>query len=221
MKALLLNVFIFLIGCQFCRAQFSEEADIVKDKLFFVGGSINFSLSETQNSDFMLVNNNGKKSETTSYSFNPTIGFQLKSHWTLGLEFELNHRKTKTFNDDIDIMKSSSNSIGIFSRYVVNPKNKLQVFTNPYVRRTSSKYSNNSNQQPLNNFINEQIVNNFGISIGAQYKFADWARVTTNFGGFSYFSGTRTSLNNVKSNFTTSGFNFRSSSIYFGVEFLL
>ena len=73
-------------------------------------------------------------------------------------------------------------------------------------------------------FTTEQSSNNLGISLGAQYQFADWIRATTNIGGFYYSSGSRSDINpnaiGEVVNFSSTGFNFRGSSIFFGVDFL-
>ena len=225
MKALILNVLMLTLGSSISQAQFSEEVVDTKDRRFFIGGSVNYNSSENRSSQILingtvLLTNNNNSSETSTYIINPTVGFQITKNWILGLDLLLTNNKTDFDGGPIQSQESSGTSIGAFVRYIINPENKVQVYASPYFRKTSLE----TNFIITSPDISSEESNNLGISIGAQYEIADWIRATTNIGGFYYSSGTSFSTNSnsieEEVDFRSSGFNFRASSIYFGVEFL-
>ena len=225
MKANILFFIVMLFGTTLCKAQFKEEPADSDDKRFFIGGSVNYNNSENRSSQILingtvLLSNNNNSSETSTYIINPTIGFQLTKKWILGLDLLLTNNKTDFDNGPVQSQESSGTSVGVFVRYIFNPENKVQVYVSPYFRKTSLESTFIINSPD----VSSEESNSLGISIGAQYEIADWIRATTNVGGFNYSSGTsfRTNSNSVEEevDFSSSGFNFRSASIFIGVEFL-
>jgi len=221
---ILLNLIFFLFGCTLCNAQFSEEKIESKYKKFFLGGSVNFSHSENSSplvtiNGSILVGNN--TSENSTYSVNPIVGFQINENCILGADFLLNNTKS-VFTDPSRTIENSGKSAGVFIRYILNPKNKFRVYASPYFRVTSLESSFMFNLQQSD--ITTEESNNLGISLGAQYEVTRWLRFTVNVGGLQHTTGTRLENNQNsferETEFTSTSFNFRASSIFFGVEFL-
>ena len=220
----------------FCHGQFSEVEETSTSKKFFVGGSFNFDKSENRDSPIffndilIIVGSVGNGvSENSAYSFNPSIGYQVNKNWILGLDLFLNNRKSERgdFSDILQVQESSSNSFGVYARYIFNPEHKFQVYANPYFRTTNEEGSFTFSSSTGNDTsVLESSSNNLGLSLGVQYELASWVRATTNVGGLYYTSGStrNTGFNNsnleVESDFNSYGFNLRASSIFIGVEFL-
>ncbi len=226
MKSSTLILMLFFFGLNICHAQFSEKVDKPKGKRFFLGGSVNFAHSENRGSQILInsttIITGNSASETSTYNINPTIGLQVTKNWIFGLDFLINNNKSNFDNSPVRTQESSGNSIGVFIRYIVNPNNKFQIYASPYFRKTSleSSFTFNSQQTDLTT----EESNNLGISIGAQYEISSWLRLTTNIGGLYYTTGatiaSRTNSIEEEIDFSSFGFNFRGSSIYFGAEFL-
>ena len=212
-------------------SQFSEEEISIGNKKFFIGGSFRFDNFENSDSPIFLSNSilisNTSRigSSGKVYSFNPQMGIQLNSHWLIGVNFLIFNRKTE-LSDGVDIVQTQTrtgNSIGIFSRYLFNPENKFQIFLSPYFAIAQSKAEFISDDTFFGLFENEEKSTEWGASLGAHYLFTDWIRATTSIGAFRYLSGTSTSNGTnfmQEEDFKSSGLNFSSSSIFFGLEFM-
>ena len=228
MKAIILNVLILFIGCSVSQAQFSEDVEETTNNKFFVGGSFNYDKSENRNSplilnDILIVGGTTDgSSENSTYSLSPTVGYQLNEHWLLGLTltFTSSNFERGSLPDNFQTQESSSNSLGVFARYIFNPGNKFQVFANPYLRRSTQETNFAFSSSSIDQFTFEQSSISLGVSLGAQYQFADWIRATTNIGGFYHTTGNSKESNNQEIDFKSTGLNIRASSIFFGVEFL-
>lgn len=238
MKTFILSTIFLLIGTSVSLAQFNQSTDtdtdeiVAKKSKFFVGGSINYVSSENIspsiffNGSIPISGNIIEGSTSTSYSLNPTLGCQLNKHWILGFNFQLTKNKNEINNDfnGRQEQEITGNSAGIYLRYIFNPEQKIQGYISPYYLRTNSenKFIIPDFQQEV--FISEQSSNNFGINLGAQYSVRNWLRLTTQIGGFHYVTGTTKNPNfnnfGTEIDFKSSGFNFRGSSIFFGIEFM-
>lgn len=232
MKATLVSAFVLLLSCSICQAQFSDKIDKANSKKFFVGGSFNFDKSENRPfsiflDDFLVgIGDSNDSSTNKSYNINPKLGYQLNKHWIIGIDLLLTHYKLE-ISEGLDIIQEntrSGNSIGAFARYIFNPENSFQFWISPYYRILTEESEFVSFNSFLGEISTKDTSNNFGISLGTHYLFTDWVRVTSSIAGYYYQSGTSTStLTNGQQreiDFSSSGFNFRGSSIYFGVEFL-
>ncbi len=231
MKPIILNVLIFILTCTLSNAQFSETAEESKNVQFFFGGSVNFSSTENSSSQIFIngfigpSNSNGF--ESTTYAISPTVGTQLNKNWILGLALGLYNSHITYRNSVIESYESSSISFIAFARYIVNPKNKIKVYVNPYYDRTyfDSVYNfttSNLNTSSLGKNTEERFT--FGVSFGALYEITDWLRATTNVGGFYYSTGTilDTDSNGVENEMklNSKGLNLQATSLSFGIEFI-
>lgn len=231
MKALVITLLFTLFASFYTQAQFSEETLEEPKKGLFIGGSINFNTSENKRTTIFIdgigiVSGSNQNAKNTSYSLNPTIGYQMDKHWIIGLDLLLTNSSSETddtFNGLL-IQEATSNSIGAFMRYIFNPQSKLQAYTSPYFRRSFQKSTFSFNNNSIDEFFAEETSNNFGLSLGAQYEISPWLRLRTNVGGLIYSFGKRNndSLNFEagEADFNSLGFNFNGSSIFFGAEFL-
>ncbi len=233
MKALIIHALILCFGYSVSYAQFSEDVvDPSSSKKIFIGGSFNYNSSVNQSAPSFINGTNvlstfvNQDSESQSHNINPVFGIRTNDHWILGLEFLFFNSKTEfEFNSNqFELIEFSSNSIGAFARYVFNPQNKFQAFLSPYIRYSSLKRSFIFDMSISNAFLTKETSTISGLSFGAQYELTSYLRATTNIGGFYYTSGTSSNQNSNSTepniDFSSSGFNFNGSSIFFGVEFL-
>lgn len=142
-----------------------------------VGGNVGISSSKNENSQF--------DNKSSTYSFDPFIGYQFDNHWTAGAVVSLSGNKQTVSSSPEQVTKSNNFAAGPFIRYSHNLSNIFMLYGQ--LQGTFGGYKNTSSLGSVTNtskgsvfnatlfpavFIN--LKNNFGLNF--------------NFGGIAYGS---------------------------------
>ena len=174
----------------------------------WMSGSVELSVD-----NYDEYNQEGTFQRNTSFRFSPKLGYDLNTHWSVGLSMSYSHQQTK--QDNTNYVNGSSNvhinyyEFGPFVRYYVN-ESRLRFFVdgNPYYtinHQQGASYSNHA----------------IGLSLlpGLSYALTDRIGLTANFGAFSWHYGF---YDNDEHNGRTSQVSFHlANSIGLGLYFYL
>ncbi|HRI01023.1 MAG TPA: hypothetical protein PK006_08225 [Saprospiraceae bacterium] len=137
--------------------QWTNAQETVEDNKIILGGAFNFNFnkggsyytryltrSELGNSYYY----GSRDSRSTYFTFGPYVGKEIKPGLVFGLK--LDYSLGRYLVDDVFFtgqtnlvdLKSNSIEIGIFTRYILNPKNKFNFFGEPSLAYRLIKESN-------------------------------------------------------------------------------
>lgn len=169
--------------------------------------------------------NNTNDTKYTTFAFTPYLGKEINPHWIVGVQLDYRFEKY-TANDvlffgqtnPIDTERNTDQiGIGIFARYIFNPKNQLNFFLQPNIGY------NLLNEEALEDskVVQEQKTSYLSLSVGAGmlYNINDKIRATLRTGGLTYINGNwEIKDTNEGNKFSSFGANFNLSNISFGFE---
>jgi len=201
---------------------------------FVIGGSANFAIQNgsVPFSTIGLLPTVGTIGSFSLYdkrnvlaAFSPYIGKQLNEKLLLGINLNVNLRKSEGeqpdfFGSGADIpFERNSNlfGVGVFTRYVFNPQNKIMFFIEP-----SISYSNQNDKYFVDGELGIEEKTRLlsaAVRAGLLYDLNEKIRFTLRQGGLSFTRGSwETDGVDLVNDFQSFNANFRLSSISLGVE---
>ena len=232
-KKLKMNKLILIaFAVSILRAGNAQETEI-ENKLI-LGGSINFI---TQKNLYPLsslsinfgtggiYSNSTNDTKNTSLALTAYFGKEINPNLIAGLR--LNYRIGRYKAEDIylfgqsnpiELVRNSNQfGIGIFTRHIINPNNKLCFFIQPYIEYNLL----NEEEIQNSNVTQKEIVNYFelGAGLGISYNINNKLRATLTTGGLNYVNGKwEIKDTDTKKYFSSLETNLNLTTIFFGLE---
>ncbi|WP_228437929.1 outer membrane beta-barrel protein [Chryseobacterium shigense] len=137
-----------------------------------LGGNIGYNSDNTSIS--------GEKSKTESFSFTPTVGYQLSDHWTVGINSSITSGKRPA---DFGTLKENGFAIGPFVRYAMPLSQTFAVYGD-----LGAGYQNMRNTYTVASVSSERKLNGFYTSFTPALfiNFKNGFGLNFNIGGIRY-----------------------------------
>jgi len=228
MKKLSLIILLFSIF-QGLNAQEEENSN-----KYVLGGSINF-LSQSNSYPFSafsinsgiggLYSNSTNDIKNSIFAITPYFGKEINSHWLAGLQLDYrrgNYKAESSFVIGQSVTgeferKSNQIGFGVFTRYMVNPENKVIFFIQPSVEYNILKedefFDSALNQEEKATYFEARV------NLGIVYNINDKVRATLRTGGLLFVSGKWEVLDtDIENDFTSFSANLNLTNVSFGFE---
>ena len=215
--------------------QWTNAQETVEDNKIILGGAFNFNFNKGGSSYARYLTGSilgnsyyygSGDSRSTHFTFDPYVGKEIKPGLVFGLRFDYSLGTYLDddvfFNGQADLVDLKTNTteigIGIFTRYILNPKNKFNFFGEPSLAYRLTKESDFQDavlKQTLKVSYFEASV-----GLGVLYNFTNRARAIIRVGGLYYINGNANFQGSSKNrNFSSFGTNLNLETILFGLEF--
>lgn len=220
-----ITVVLFLFTSLLFSQEQNENFLIVKGT-WTIEGNLGFNLRNEDDTN----NSIDHDYKTFNFSIAPKIGYALNNNFVLGLGLSYSHSQfdneyINQSNTSTNFTKSNSYGVLAYAKKLFPVSKKLALHL---VAETGFSIGNSNSENTNNDFNSDSRTENFSINIrpGINYKLSDKFLMHANFGFFGYGNvneefdaSDRPNTENRNSN--SLGFNFSTSSLYFGFTVLL
>ncbi len=235
MKKLIKNLplLTFILFCQITHAQETKDYNFILGGDFHFnmqknGGSLSevtiFPLSFTNN--FIVSDDNLNRS---LFRFNPYVGKRINANFLVGINLGLALSKFKGESNTLGIngiiettdfeQSQRKFTIGLMSRYIVNPSNRINFFIEPLIGYSRGTSTNTIEGIEEGRFDVDELFVSF--KPGLYYKANKTINLVLRLNGVSYITGKEDWLNKTRRSYSSFVSSFNLRSIAFGVEFKL